>query len=143
MVSIALVGKRMAKKDFVFQYLGSIQDCRDCPLRNICFLLSPGKYYRIINVREKEHQCKIHDLNKVVTVEVEEIPVPIAIDKKMAIEGSTTAILNKDCDNIYCPNFDLCNLPWVKENMKVKIENVGENLKCPKGKDLVKVYVRW
>ncbi|HEU13150.1 MAG TPA: UPF0179 family protein [Euryarchaeota archaeon] len=140
---IALVGKRMAKKDFVFQYLGGIQECRDCPLRNICFMLSPGKYYRITNVRDKEHQCKIHDLNKVVTVEVEELPVPITVEKKMAIEGSTININNRPCSNIYCKYYELCNHLWLKENMKVKIESVDEQIQCPDGRDLVKVYVRW
>ncbi|MEL9999338.1 MAG: UPF0179 family protein [Thermoplasmata archaeon] len=142
-MTIALVGKRMAKKDFVFQFLGSALECRDCALKNICSMLSPGKYYRITNVREKEHSCKIHDLNSVVTVEVEEMATPIAIEKKMAIEGLTSQISQSDCKEINCKYFDLCYQPWWRENQKVRVEKIGETIECPKGKNLVKVYVRW
>jgi len=143
LVLIALLGKRMAKQGIEFQFLGNIIDCRDCPLKNICFMLESGKYYRITNVRDKEHQCKIHDLNKVVTVEVEEIPVPMAINKKVAIEGSSITTENEVCNEMYCKYYDLCHIPGLREGTKIKIEKYVEDINCPKGKQLAKVLVRW
>ncbi|MGC8663531.1 MAG: UPF0179 family protein [Thermoplasmata archaeon] len=143
MVLIALIGKRMAKPGLEFQFLGNIVDCRDCPLKNICFMLESGKYYRITNVRDKEHQCKIHDLNKVVTVEVEEIPVPIAINKKLALEGSTITFENTGCEEINCEYYDICNVLGLRDGTKVKVEKYIEDINCPKGKQISKVLVRW
>lgn len=140
---IALIGKRMAKQGLEFQFLGNILDCRECPLKNICFMLESGKYYRITSVRDKEHQCKIHDLNRVVTVEVEEIPVPMAVSKKIAIEGSTITFENGQCDEIHCKYYDLCNIPGLRDETKVKIEGYIEDIDCPRGKQLSKVLVRW
>ncbi len=143
MVTIGLVGKRIAKENFVFQFLGSVSECKDCPLKNICFSLDQGKYYRIVKIREKEHDCKIHDLGKVLTVELEELPVPVAVEKSKAIEGSVLTFSGDECNQIFCNYYDLCNPVGLRTGSKFKIESVLDDIECPKGKDLKRVLVRW
>lgn len=140
---ITLMGKRIAKPGLEFQFMGNILDCRDCPLKNICFMLETGKYYRITNVRDKEHPCRVHDMNKVVTVEVEEIPTPIAVNKRYAIEGSSITYESNRCDDIDCEYYDLCNIPGLRDGTRVRIEKYIEDINCPHGKQLSKVLVRW
>ncbi len=143
MVTIGLVGKRLAKENLVFQFMGNVSECKDCPLKNICFSLDQGKYYKIVKIRNKEHDCRIHDLGKVVTVELEELPVPVAVEKSKAIEGSVLTYSNHGCNEIFCKYYDTCNPIGLRTGLKFKIEGVLEDIDCPHGKDLKRVLVRW
>ncbi|MGC9122660.1 MAG: UPF0179 family protein [Thermoplasmata archaeon] len=143
MVTIALVGKRNAKVGFEFQYLGLSQECRECPLKNVCGSLEQGKIYRIKNIREKEHPCKIHDFNSVVTVEVEELPVELLIPKKIAVEGTIFTYEGLKCDRYSCRYFNMCNIMGLKPGTRLRIEKVLENVDCPDGRQLSRVLVRW
>ncbi len=140
---ITLVGKKLAKEGFEFQYVGPLLECRDCKLKNVCFNLDEGKWYRVTKVRDKEHECKVHYEGKVVTVEVEEIPVPLALPAKTVVQGETLSYKPLNCREYDCEFYELCHPLGLREGTKIKVEEVLEDLNCGKNKKLKKVLVTW
>ncbi|OYT60348.1 hypothetical protein B6U71_00955 [Euryarchaeota archaeon ex4484_178] len=139
---ITLIGKALAEEGLEFQYRGPLMECRTCKLKNVCFNLDEGKWYRITKIRDKEHDCKIHEGGKVVTVEVEEIPVPIIISAKNVVEGETITYKPVSCRDTKCEYYPLCHPIGLREGDKIKIVKVLENVECDK-KNLKKVLVTW
>ena len=66
MTLVTLVGERLANEDEEFVYLGPNNECKNCKLKTVCFNLKPGRQYKITNVREKQHNCNVHEGNVVV-----------------------------------------------------------------------------
>ena len=132
---VTLVGEKIAIEGAEFTYLGPINECKECKLKNVCFNLKPGRTYRIKKVREKRHQCKIHSGN-VAVVEVEERPILTSIDRKLS-KGAIVKIEKKDCKNIGCTYYDLCNRD-INTEKKYKILKIHENIECPLGYKLKK-----
>jgi len=93
MTLVTLIGEKIAKEEDEFTYLGPANDCKNCKLKTVCFNLKPGRRYKIIKVRDKKHTCNTHEGNASV-VEVSELPIIAAIDKKLS-EGSITQIEKK------------------------------------------------
>ena len=71
---VTLIGEKLAKKDAEFIYLGPNNECRNCKLKTVCFNLKPGRIYKITNIRDKKHNCNIHEGNAVI-IEVLEQPL--------------------------------------------------------------------
>ena len=141
MTIITLVGKELAKEGMEFQYVGPLLECRGCKLRNVCFNLDEGKWYRIVKVRDKEHDCKVHESSKVVTVEVEEIPVPIIVDAKTVVEGETLEYRRIPCRDCDCPE-EYVNPLGLREGTKVKVIKVEGTIRCG-NRDYKKILVTW
>jgi len=139
MVLVTLVGEQLAKKDKDFIYMGSLSECRDCKLKNVCFNLEDGCRYKITNIRDVRHDCKIHE-GGVRIVEVEKTLLPAAVESKNAIEGETVRI-NPDCKNIGCDYYFLCCPVGVKPEMKLKISKIKGDIKCPENKNLKEVLL--
>lgn len=70
---VTIVGEKLAKEGSKFVYLGPNNKCRNCKIKTVCFNLKTGKEYKITKIRDKKHNCKIHDGSAVV-VEVQEMP---------------------------------------------------------------------
>ena len=138
MALVTLIGEKQAKKGNEFTYLGPINECKGCKLKNVCFNLKPGRRYKIKKIREKRHECKIHS-GKVAVVEVEELPLTIAIDRKLS-EGATTKIKKDKCNNIGCKNYNLCKIKLQKDK-KYKIIKIYGNIECPIGRNLQKAEI--
>jgi uncharacterized protein (UPF0179 family) len=90
-----------------FTYLGSNNECRSCQLKTVCFNLKPTRQYRITKLRDKQHECNVHE-GIVYVVEVEELPLTVAVTSQ-PIEGTTTTLEKKECKNIGCNSFETCN----------------------------------
>jgi len=142
MAIITLVGKELAEEGMEFQYLGPLLECRACKLKNVCFNLDEGKWYRVVKVREKEHDCKVHESGKVVTVEVEEIPVPLLLDLKTVVEGEVIEYHRINCHSYGCDEKELCRPAGLRTGTKIKIEKIEGHMKCG-DKEFVKVLVTW
>ena len=140
---ITLIGKDLAKEGLEFQYLGPLPECKDCRLKNVCFNLDEGKWYRVVKVRDKEHDCRVHNGGKVVTVEVEELPVPIALNLKTIVEGETVEYHRIPCRDYSCEYYELCHPIGLREGTKIKILKIEGKIECQKNKDLTKVLVTW
>ncbi|MCX6666635.1 MAG: UPF0179 family protein [Euryarchaeota archaeon] len=136
MTLVTLIGEKLAKEDEEFIYLGPNNDCRRCKLKTVCFNLKPGRRYKIIDIRDKRHSCELHEGNAAV-VEVQELPIIAAIDKELT-EGSTARIERKECKNIGCDNFELCNNLALQKDRNYKITKIYEGLDCPIGHELQK-----
>ncbi len=128
MTLVTLIGERLAKKGEEFIYLGPNNDCKDCKLKTVCFNLKQNKRYKIKNVRDKRHNCKIHEGTANV-VEVEELPILTAIDKKYS-EGSKAKIDKIDCDSIGCKNYQYCKIKIQKDKTYL-IDKVLGDINCP------------
>jgi len=136
MVLVTVVGEHQCRKGLEFVFVGPVADCRDCKVRNVCFHLEPNRRYRITEVREVHHECKIHE-DGVRVVEVERIPVKAAIPSRSAIEGSMLSFEESDCDRLGCQNYRLCAPIGVSEGLRFRVASVeGEEVKCPLGKSL-------
>ncbi|MCX6661745.1 MAG: UPF0179 family protein [Euryarchaeota archaeon] len=139
MVLVTLVGEQLAVEGQEFVYLGSNSECRNCQLKTVCFNLKPGRNYRITKLREKFHECNIHE-GKVIVVEVEELPLTVAVTKELS-EGATTTIEKKDCKNIGCDSFEICTTTALQNGKTYTVKKVYEKLTCPKNYELYKVDV--
>ncbi|NPA74962.1 MAG: UPF0179 family protein [Euryarchaeota archaeon] len=138
---ITLVGKELAKEGLEFQYVGPLMECRACKLKNVCFNLDEGKWYRVVKVRDKEHECKVHEGGKVVTVEVEEIPVPLLLDVKTVVEGEVIEYHRMNCHG-ECDDPTLCRPIGLRDGTKIKIVKIEGKVKCG-NKEFYKVLVTW
>jgi uncharacterized protein len=133
MGKVSLIGKTLAKEGTVFTYIGRTPECEPCKLVKICQGLEVGKRYKISKVRAKEHKCPIHDLETVVAVEVEEMPLEVSIPSRKALESAIVSLDEESCPIKWCQNQKLCKRDMVSKGAKVAIISVHEELECPKG----------
>jgi uncharacterized protein len=139
MVLVTLVGEQLAVEGTEFVYLGSNNECRNCQLKTVCFNLKPGRNYRITKLRDKYHDCNIHE-GKVIVVEVEELPLTVAVTKEPS-EGTSITIEKKECKNIGCDSFEICSTTAIQQGKKYTIKKVYEKIPCPKKFELYKIDV--
>ena len=132
---VTLIGEKLAKEGAEFIYLGPNNECKNCKLKTVCFNLKPGRRYKITNVRDKRHNCNVHEGTAAV-VEVQEMPIVTAIDKKLS-NGSKVKIEEKECNSIGCVNYELCSVALQKDK-KYKITKIYESIDCPIGYELQK-----
>lgn len=135
---VTLIGEKLAKVDNEFVYLGPNNDCKNCKLKTVCFNLKTGRRYKITNIRDKRHNCNVHEGTAAV-VEVQEMPIITAIDKKIS-SGSEVKIQNKECNSIGCVNYEICNIALQKDK-KYKIKKTYEIIDCPLGYELKKAEI--
>ena len=79
---VTLIGEKLAIKDSEFIYIGPNNECRKYKLKTVCFNLKTGRKYKITNVRDKKHNCNIHEGTTIV-IEVQEVPIIISTDEKI------------------------------------------------------------
>lgn len=137
MALITLVGKKLAKVGNEFVYMGITQKCRNCKLKTVCSNLQEGRTYKIVKIRNKFHECWLHD-GGVVAVEVEKQPALVNIRKEEA-EGTAVEYKAINCDNISCREYENCVTPLKPK--EYKILEVKEDVKCPLGYKLKKVLL--
>ena len=137
---VSLVGETQARVGNIFIFRGPLTECKDCKRKTVCFNLEDGILYEIISVREKHHECDVHERG-VRVVELKPSPVEAALDAKQAIEGSTVNAEKENCQHIGCDNYRICMVLGPKSNKKYKITKVFGDLKCPDGKILKRVVL--
>ncbi|MCU0852693.1 MAG: UPF0179 family protein [Thermoplasmata archaeon] len=135
MVLITVVGEQQCRKGMEFVFGGPIADCRECKVKTICFHLEQSRRYRVVEVRDVHHECKIHE-GGVRVVEVEKLPTEAAIRKEVAVEGSMITYEETSCNRIGCVNFKLCRPLGASEGMRLRVASAKEDIECPKGERL-------
>jgi len=138
MVLVTVVGESQCKKGFEFVFGGPLADCRDCKVRNVCFHLEQNRWYRVTEVRDVHHECKIHE-GGVRVVEVERMPTKAALPKDSAHEGSMITFMESDCDRRACPSFKVCRPLGAMEGMRFRVASVEQEIECPRGRKLTVV----
>jgi hypothetical protein len=139
MVLVTLVGEQLAVEGEEFTYLGSNNECRNCQLKTVCFNLKPGRKYRITKLRDKHHDCNIHE-GKVIVVEVEELPLTVTVPKELS-EGDTTSIEKQECKNIGCDSYEICTNTAFQNGKTYTVKKVYEKISCPKHHQLYKIDI--
>jgi len=137
MVLVTLIGERLAKDGDEFIYFGPNNECRNCKLKTVCFNLQQGREYKITKVRDKQHNCSIHEGN-VVAVEVSILPLFVSIDKNLS-EGDETKIKKIECKNIGCDYFYLCMNQAVQKEKTYRVKKMCDRIECPEGLELYQV----
>jgi hypothetical protein len=136
---VTLIGEDLATEGNEFIYLGPNNECRNCKLKTVCFNLKSGRKYKIEKVRDKHHDCNVHERTTIV-VEVIEMPIFTAIDVKHN-EGTITKIEKNDCRSIGCPNYELCSVT-INKDKKFKIIKIYEDINCPLGYKIKKAELQ-
>ena len=139
MALVTLIGEKIAKKGLEFTYIGPQNDCKNCKLKTVCFNLKKGRKYKIKKVRNKKHNCNVHE-KKVSVIEVEELPIITTIDKKIS-KGASINIENKECDNIGCEYYPICNIN-IQKDKKYTVKDIIDDVDCPIGYSLNKVELK-
>jgi uncharacterized protein (UPF0179 family) len=137
MALVTLIGEQLAKEDEEFIYLGPNNECKNCKLKTVCFNLKSGRQYKITKIREKQHNCNVHEGN-VVVVEVSELPILTLIDKKVS-EGAKIKVDKKECKDIGCDYFSICTNKAMQKVKMYKVKRVHGKIECPEGYDLYKI----
>lgn len=140
MVLVTVVGEQQCRKGFEFVFGGPLAECRECKVKNVCFHLEANRQYRVVDVRDVHHDCRIHE-GGVRVVEVEKVPTKAALSKRNAVEGAMVTFEESGCNTLGCPHFRLCR-PWgAVEGMRFRIASVGDEIECPKGSRLMAVLL--
>jgi uncharacterized protein (UPF0179 family) len=134
---LTLIGVKQAKKGTKFVHIGNAEICKDCELYKVCIgNLEPGRVYEIVDVRNIQHPCKIHE-DGVRVVEVTYSSIQVALEAKQAILGATITYSPIDCVFPDCPLIDACKPSSLFEGDKCIIENVLKKIDgCRAGKKL-------
>jgi len=138
LVVITLVGELQAKKGETFVYCGPLSECRECKLKTVCFNLDVGRWYKVSSVREKHHECKVHERG-VRVVEAEPIGIPASVPARSAVEGTTLSFEPRQCNSVYCDCYRLCHPMGVAGGMKYQVLQVLGDIPCEDGQPLKKV----
>lgn len=139
MVLVTLIGEHLAIEGEEFTYFGSNNECRNCQLKTVCFNLKPMREYQITKVRDKNHECNLHEGN-VCVVEVEELPLTVVTTKERS-QGDTITVEKKECKNIGCDSFNICRNNGRQHGKKYTIKKVHGKIDCPKQYELYKVDI--
>jgi hypothetical protein len=138
---ITVIGERQAKVDGHFIYLGPLTECKECKLKGVCFNLEAGALYRIVEVRDVKHDCKVHE-EGVRVVKVEKEKSEGAVNKKGALEGTTITYEVIKCDNLGCQSYRLCHPLGIDKGHKARIAKIVGDIECAEGKKLVWVVLQ-
>ena len=139
MTLVTLIGEKLAVEGEEFVYLGANNECKNCKLKTVCFNLKPGRKYKISKLRDKQHNCNVHEGN-VIVVEVIEMPITAAIDKKLS-EGTSTKVDPIECKNIGCNSYEICTNRALQKDKTYKIKKAYDKIDCPKGYNLYKIDI--
>lgn len=137
---VTLVGETQAKLGINLLFRGPLPECRDCNRKTVCFNLEEDTLYEIIGVRDKHHECLIHE-GGVRVVELKKAPIETSVDSKHAIEGSTLSLERDECIHIGCDNYHACFILGTKNSKKYKVTKIVGDVNCPDNRSLKMVLL--
>ncbi|MDO8056901.1 MAG: UPF0179 family protein, partial [Candidatus Hermodarchaeota archaeon] len=93
--------------------------------------------YTVISVREREHDCPIHE-GGVQLVEVEETGQQITLPTHQLFEGAVFTVHVYPCNEWECEYHAACNPVGIRDSDRCRVEKVHKraNLKCVKDRKL-------
>jgi uncharacterized protein (UPF0179 family) len=141
---VTLVGKRQARVGSEFVYMGRSTKCIECELRKVCCdKLESGRVYSVVAVRDKLHDCPIHE-DGVQLVEVEEAPATVTLPSHQLFEGAVFSFHPVPCNEWQCPHNRACNPDGLKEADRCRVEKVLQKggLDCSRKQKLGLAAVR-
>jgi uncharacterized protein (UPF0179 family) len=140
--TITVVGLKQSKTGFQFLHEKPLTECASCRLYKVCMTnLEANRVYEIIEVREKNFPCSIHE-EGVRVVKVVEADQEAAINPKFVFPQALITLTTQECHNLSCFHYATCLPQGLKNGDKVKILEVKEAISCPEGHSLVQVVLR-
>ncbi len=137
---LTLVTECQAKPGTVFR-IRLTSKCPLCPLFKFCVSkLKEGAKYRVLEVRNQKHVCKAIGEHMYVAL-VEELPIVVSLNSGKVVEGLITQYTPIECDVRTCKYYDYCVSSLVNKGAKIRIVNIKQKIKCPKGYHLQLVDV--
>lgn len=132
-----MVPRAQAREGFTFKALVDPR-CFKCSFYSACAgALRAGGRYRVVGVRRTSHLCPIIGYEMVV-VEVEEEPIPAAVESRVALEGVALRYSKVKCDTP-CPYRDYCTRTPLLEGERVRVVRVRGRIPCPRSLPLMLV----
>ncbi|MHA1839645.1 MAG: UPF0179 family protein [Candidatus Ranarchaeia archaeon] len=141
---ITMIGLSQAKVGKKFEYLGPVEECKDCHFFKVCHLnLEKGRVYQVVGVRRNTHPCPVHD-EQVQTIEVEEPEIEILIDRSRALEGVTISYKLEPCYEFQCPLYELCQPVGIRNTDRLQVVEVlsPKLVDCKEKRNLKHVRVK-
>lgn len=133
MAKITMVTEAQAKVGAVFKAVINPK-CTKCQFYKVCGeTLRSGGRYKVKAIRRKAHVCPLLN-ERMVVVEVEEMPVLLAVESKLAVEGLTFRYRRMHCEHRSCPQHSLCDNAYFAEGEQVKVATVHGKVACPKNR---------
>jgi uncharacterized protein (UPF0179 family) len=140
--TITVVGVKQSKTGFLFLHEKPLAECKDCRLYKVCMTnLEAERVYEIIEVRNKNFPCNIHE-EGVQVVKVVEADREVAINPKFVFPQAIITYQTHECHNMSCLNHSTCVPQGLKNGDKVKILKVKEAVACPERHSLIEVILR-
>ena len=140
--TITVVGLKQSKTGFLFLHEKPLTECEKCRLYNVCMTnLEADRVYEIIEVRDKNFPCNIHE-DGVQVLKVVEADRDAAINPKFVFPQALITFTAQECHNLSCTHYSTCVPQGLKNGEKVKILEVKEVISCPEGHSLVEVILR-
>lgn len=139
-MKLTLIDLKAAKEGYEFVNYGEADECKECKLAKACLNLESGRKYRVISVRDNEHDCAVTGKAKV--VEVEECDINAALPKKIVFPGSKIHFEPVKCSNILCRSMKHCRPEGIDKGVAYKIKDSVGKIKCEEGLDLVLISMR-
>ena len=138
---ITLLGVGQARVGVRFLHEGATSLCEGCKYSNVCLgNIEEGRVYVVEEVLENILPCPVHE-GGVRAVRVVEADILTAIPVEVAVEGAVIRLKFRKCDELDCPNRNLCYPLGLKDGDKCKILELGEKVECREGSNLVKALV--
>lgn len=142
---ITLIGKELAEEGSVFIFHGPVEVCESCRFKSSCIEnLEVGRKYKIVNVRDTEQKCQLHEGGIVKVVEVEKAEIDALVDSKKVHLGASLSYNPPDC-SFDCVFHNLCFPEGLFSGDKCTFVNdLGKHEGvCAKGFILNKVTVKY
>lgn len=139
---ITLIGTDLARTGLEFIYQGPLAVCDQCKVRKACNNLRVGRKYRILSVRNTQHDCPVHH-NGACAVECVESPVTALIGADMAIVNSRI-LFECACTRADCKAYELCRPDGLIDGDRYLVGEVLGNspTPCERGRALKLVELR-
>lgn len=137
---ITLLPPEQARVGYEFVHYGAAEECAGCELYKVCIEnLEKGRKYRVVDLREFEHPCRINE--KVRVVEIEEADVLASLEKKEAFVGARINFAPLACERVMCRNWTYCSPEGLQSGERCEIRE-ADKLECPLGKNLTLAKLR-
>ena len=135
---ITIVGVDQARLGYTFLFQGPASMCKSCNFHKVCVEnLESGRVYRIVDVGKKKLLCKLLQGEGFV-VEVEESPIEVCIDRRLAIRDAIITFNPASCGILTCGNYEKCIPIGLAAGDRCKVTESGEAVQCPEKLELVR-----
>lgn len=132
MGALTLVPEPLAEVGYRFWFRGANDgpECRECPVRNICFRIPAGRRYEVKQVRKVAHPCDLHEGGRVRVCLVEEVPFRTSLEEKH-LRGTAAHWTPIPCGYPECDRYALCHPVGPQAGARYTIKGTGAAIPCP------------